>query len=187
LLANLTSGHNLAALEDGLFDSAHRAVPAMRGGKELGAVTLNVGSFPYEIFGSQPDLEWKKRYGRCCYHPLGVILGETGRWLDLRLRPGKVHTADGAANMLLPLVDRVEEELDEVAEVRGDAGFVGPDCSTSSKAQGPLRLPAAHKPGARAARRAARLPPGRSVARRRILVPGAPSSVIGRRLGGCRA
>ena len=54
------------------------------------------------------------------------MLGETGHWLGLKLRPGNVHTADGAADMLLPLVDRTEEEIARVADVRGDAGFVGP-------------------------------------------------------------
>lgn len=29
--------------------------------------------------------------------------------------------------MLLPLIDRVDAGLGEVADVRGDAGFVGPD------------------------------------------------------------
>jgi len=75
----------------------------------------------------QKKAEWNKHYGRACYHPLGVMLCETGHWLGLKLRPGKVHTADGAADMLLPLVDRVEMELGEVADVRGDAGFMGQD------------------------------------------------------------
>ena len=127
LLASLTSDRNLAVLEDGPFDSARRAVHAMRGGKKLGAVTLDIDSFPHEVFGSQPGSDWSAHYARRCYHPLGVVLGETGHWLGLKLRPGSVHTADGAAALLLPLIDRVEDELGEVADVRGDAGFVGPE------------------------------------------------------------
>ncbi len=99
----------------------------MRGGRKLGAVTLDVDPFPHEVFGSQPGSDWNAHYGRRCYHPLGVMLGETGHWLGLKLRPGSVHTADGATDMLLPLIDRVEKELGEVADVRGDAGFVGPE------------------------------------------------------------
>lgn len=127
LLASLSSDPNITALEDGLFDSARRAVLAMRGGKKLEAVTLDIDSYPHEAFGAQPGSEWNKHYRKTCYHPLGVMLGETGHWLGLRLRPGKVHSANGAADMLLPLIDRVEAELGEVADVRGDAGFVGPD------------------------------------------------------------
>jgi hypothetical protein len=127
LLASLATDRKLAALEDGLFDSARRAVLAMRSGRKLGAVTLDVDSFPHEVFGSQPGSDWNAHYGLCCYHPLGVMLGETGHWLGLKLRPGSVHTTDGTADLLLPLIDRVEAELGEVADVRGDAGFVGPD------------------------------------------------------------
>ena len=72
------------------------------------------------------------------------MLGETGHWLGLKLRPGNVHTAKGAAEMLLPLIGKTSEEIAEVADVRGDAGFVGPDLMDgldSMKVRFAFRLP----------------------------------------------
>jgi hypothetical protein len=126
LLSSFTTDVNLAVLKDSIFDSAARAVRAMNGGKKLGPVTLDIDSFPHEVFGAQPGSKWNGHYKERCYHPLGVMLGETGHWLGLELRPGNVHTANGDAAMLLPLIDRVEAEVASVADVRGDAGFVGP-------------------------------------------------------------
>ena len=126
MLSSFTTDTNLRVLKDSIFDSAARAVRAMNGGKKLDPVTLDIDSFPHEVFGAQPGSEWNGHYKRRCYHPLGVMLGETGHWLGIDLRPGNVHTADGDAGLLLPLIDRVEEEIAVVADVRGDVGFVAP-------------------------------------------------------------
>jgi len=126
LLGTLASTENLTVLEDALFDSTARSVRAIRGGKKLDTVTLDIDSFPHEVHGAQPGSAHNGHYRMNCYHPLGVMLGETGHWLGLRLRPGNVHTADRASAMLLPLIDRTIEEIASVADVRGDAGFVGP-------------------------------------------------------------
>jgi hypothetical protein len=39
------------------------------------------------------------------------------------LREGNVHTADGAMGAIVPLIDRVEKRLCQVASIRFDAGF----------------------------------------------------------------
>ena len=127
LLATLASPRNLPCLEDALFDSAARAVHAMNAGQKLPPITLDIDSFPHRVHGHQPGSERNGHYKMRCFHPLGVMLGETGHWLGLRNRPGNVHTADGAAEMLLPLIDRAEREISSVADVRGDAGYVGPE------------------------------------------------------------
>jgi hypothetical protein len=91
------------------------------------------------------------------------MLGETGHWLGLDLRPGNVHTADRAASFLLPLIDRVEDEIAVVADVRGDAGFVGPellDTLEKRKVRYAFRLPT-NKPLARIAEPHIFRPPGR--------------------------
>ena len=49
------------------------------------------------------------------------MLGETGHWLDLKLRSGNVHTASGAKEMLEPLIDRARVDLSDNVFVRGDA------------------------------------------------------------------
>src|SRR5918997_994786 len=45
------------------------------------------------------------------------------RLLDARLRPGNAHTAEGALDFVLDLVDRLEGTMCQVAMVRMDAGF----------------------------------------------------------------
>ncbi len=127
LLANLSSDSNLEVLEAGVFDSAARSILSMGGGRKLEHATLDIDSYPHEIHGHQPGSDHNGHYRMRCYHPLGVMLGETGHWLALKLRPGNVHTAHDATELLLPLIDRTKEEIAESVSVRGDAGFVGPD------------------------------------------------------------
>jgi len=38
-------------------------------------------------------------------------LGDTGDLLDVQLRKGAAHTAEGALDFILPLLDRVEKKL----------------------------------------------------------------------------
>jgi hypothetical protein len=57
------------------------------------------------------------------YHPIIACAAETGDLLDARLRPGNAHTAAGALDFVLDLVDRLEGSMCQVAAVRLDAGF----------------------------------------------------------------
>ena len=57
------------------------------------------------------------------YHPVIACAAETGDLLDARLRPGNAHTAAGALDFVLDLVDRLEGSMCQVAAVRLDAGF----------------------------------------------------------------
>ncbi len=127
LLSSLSTESNLEVLEGSVFDSAARAVLSMRAGSKLEHATLDIDSYPHEVHGHQPGSDHNGHYRIRCYHPLGVMLGETGHWLGLKLRPGNVHTAHDAAGLLLPLIERTQEEIAENVSVRGDAGFVGPD------------------------------------------------------------
>jgi hypothetical protein len=126
LFAQLSSEENLSHLRTALFDSAVRAVHAAEG-KKLDQVTLDIDSYPIPVHGHQAGSEHNGYYRTRCYHPLGVMLGETGHWLNLELRPGAVHTANGAEEMLEPLIDRAKVELSDNVFVRGDAGYVGPE------------------------------------------------------------
>jgi hypothetical protein len=56
-------------------------------------------------------------------HPIIACAAETGDLLDARLRPGNAHTAEGALDFVLDLVDRLEGSMCQVAAVRLDAGF----------------------------------------------------------------
>jgi Transposase DDE domain group 1 len=79
---------------------------------------------------NQPGSAWNGHYHQRMYHPLVASVAETGDLLDARLRAGdrareggNAHTAEGALDFILDLVDRVETTLCQVALVRIDAGF----------------------------------------------------------------
>ena len=59
------------------------------------------------------------------YHPIVASAGETGDILDLRLREGQVHTADGGLEFVLEVLERAERHLCGKAAVRFDAGYPG--------------------------------------------------------------
>ena len=124
-MGTLASDVNLPTLRSAIFDSAVKAVHGANGAK-LEEVTLDIDSYPIRVDGSQAGSEFNGHYDMRCYHPLGVMLGETGHWLDLHLRPGAVHTANGAKEMLSPLIDQARERLSDNVRVRGDAGFIEP-------------------------------------------------------------
>jgi len=81
LLGALAAPENLSVLEDAIFDSAARSVHAMNGGEKLEPITPDIDSFPHRVHGHQPGSEHNKYYRAGCFHPLGVMLGETGHWL----------------------------------------------------------------------------------------------------------
>lgn len=122
LVARLCPEPQRAVLREGLFEASARRLRATRGHR-LRYATLDVDSLPIEVHGSQPEARYNGHYGVRCYHPLVASVGETGDLLDLRLRPGNAHTAEGALEFVLPLLDRMEAQLCQVASVRIDAGF----------------------------------------------------------------
>ena len=124
-MATLSTEANLPRMRGGIFDSAAKGVVASNGGR-LDAVTLDIDSYPIYVHGQQAGSEYNGHDKARCYHPLGVMLGETGDWLDLELRPGNVHTANGAKAMLGPLIDQTRERIADTVYARGDAGFIEP-------------------------------------------------------------
>jgi hypothetical protein len=119
----LSSEENRRVLRKGIMQTAARRFRAMRSGHRVRYLTLDVDSLPIEVHGHQPGSEHNGHYHARIYHPLIASVGETGDLLDAHLRPGNVHTADGALKFILPLLDEVEREMCQVAAVRMDAGF----------------------------------------------------------------
>lgn len=123
-LANtLSMPNNRATLHHALLESAARRIRASRRGHRMRYLAIDVDSLPVEVHGHQPEAAYNGHYHGTIYHPLAFSVAETGDLLDLRLRQGKAHTADGALKVLLPLLDEVEKRLCQVASVRFDAGF----------------------------------------------------------------
>lgn len=119
----LSTEHNRTVLREGILETAARRIKAGRGGHRLRYVTVDVDSLPIEVHGHQPFSEHNGHYHARIYHPLIASVAETGDLLDAWLRPGNVHTADGALEFIPQLLDRVERHLCQVAAVRIDAGF----------------------------------------------------------------
>ena len=88
-------------------------------------LVIDIDSLPVEVHGEQPGSAWNGYYRRRVYHPIVASAGETGDILDLRLREGQVHTADGGLEFVLEVLERAERHLCGKAAVRFDAGYPG--------------------------------------------------------------
>lgn len=109
-------------LREGLFQTAARRVRAARG-RKLFHATLDVDSLPLEVHGHQEGSAFNGHYGARIFHPLVALVAETGDLLDVRLREGNAHTAEGATDFIVPLLEKMERDYCRHASVRMDAGF----------------------------------------------------------------
>lgn len=123
LVRDLSTEPNRAVLREALVETAARRIRAGRDGHRMRYLTLDVDSLPIEVHGHQPGSEYNGHYHARIYHPLMCSIAETGDLLDAKLRPGNAHTAHGGLDFILPLIDRVETSLCQVASIRFDAGF----------------------------------------------------------------
>ena len=131
LLATLAEDGNRRVLRRSLLESAKRHLHARRkhaarnaeDPRRLRAGTLDIDSYVVVVHGNQPGAAYNGHYQTVCYHPLAAQFAPTGDWLDMTLRAGHVHTAHEATAFLFELLARVEAELCQVSDVRGDAGF----------------------------------------------------------------
>ena len=123
LVAMLAQGGNRQVVRRSLLEFAARRNRVGRNGHRFRHLTVDLDSLPIEVEGHQPGSAYNGHYHTRVYHPLIASVGETGDLLDAKLREGNAHTAAGAADFLLPLLDEVERKLCQVAAVRIDAGF----------------------------------------------------------------
>lgn len=123
LVGMLSEERNRETLRESLLDTAARRIKAGRGWLRFRYLTIDLDSLPIEVAGHQPGSEYNGHYHARIYHPLIASIAETGDLIDARLREGAVYTSEGAMEFVLPLLDRVEKRLCQVAAVRMDAGF----------------------------------------------------------------
>lgn len=119
----LNASPNRSVLRKGLLLLAARRQKALRKGHRLRYATIDIDGLPIDVHGHQPGSAHNGHYRGRIYHPIIAAVAETGDLLDVHLREGNVHGASGAMEFVLPLLDRVEKELCQVASVRMDAGF----------------------------------------------------------------
>lgn len=124
LTAMLAREENREVLHQGLVWQTGRRLRAQQPkGQKLKQVTVDVDGLPVEVHGQQEGSAYNGHYGVRMYHPIVASIAETGDLLDVRLREGNVHSANGALEFIEELLARVEKEVCEVAAVRFDAGF----------------------------------------------------------------
>ena len=99
-------------------------------------LVIDLDSLPAEVHGRQPGSEWNGYYRARVYHPLVASVGETGDLLDVRLRRGAAHTADGGLGFIVGVLDRAERLLCEKAMARFDAGYPGEEMLAALEARG---------------------------------------------------
>lgn len=118
----LSTGHNREVVAEGLVLAAIRRLHAIDGGP-LEHATIDVDSLGLEVHGQQAGSAYNRYFGYRGFHPIAASVAETGDLLALRLREGNVHTADGALEFILDLIDEIEGSYAEEVSVRMDAGF----------------------------------------------------------------
>ena len=124
-VAAWSAKEGVEVLREGLQRLAGWRLKAMGGWRRPKTLVIDIDSLPVEVHGEQPGSAWNGYYHRRVYHPIVASAGETGDILDLRLREGQVHTADGGLDFVLEVLERAERHLCGNAVVRFDAGYPG--------------------------------------------------------------
>jgi hypothetical protein len=88
-------------------------------------VVLDMDSTEVPVYGEQEQSAYNGHFESTCYHPL-LLFNREGDCLAAKLRPGNVHSAAGWEELLLPEIERQQEQDKEVA-VRADAAFAKPE------------------------------------------------------------
>ncbi len=122
----LSTEENRKAVRKNLVESARRSIKATRKHRYR-YFTIDIDSLPIETYGQQEGSVYNGYYKQTCFHPLVAMLAETGDILDIKLRQGNVHSADGLSEFLFPLIDDVDDKIGLVASVRGDAAMPNED------------------------------------------------------------
>ena len=123
MLGTLSSEGNREVLRDALIAMVGERIRKERRGHRIRHMALDIDSLPIAVEGHQPGSEYNGHYHERVFHPLVASIAETGDIVDAQLRPGNVHTAQGALDFILPLVDKLEQSVCQVASIRMDAGF----------------------------------------------------------------
>ena len=106
-------------------------------------VVLDMDSTESPVHGQQEGSAYNGHFESVCYHPL-LLFNQHGDCLAAKLRPGNVHSAEDWEELLLPEIERQQNNGKEVA-FRGDAAFAKPEIYEASEERGvkyAIRLPA---------------------------------------------
>lgn len=88
-------------------------------------VVLDMDSTEIPVYGQQERSAYNGHFESTCYHPL-LLFNREGDCLAAKLRPGNVHSAEGWQELLLPEIERQQQQGKEVV-FRADAAFAKPE------------------------------------------------------------
>jgi hypothetical protein len=88
-------------------------------------VVLDMDSTEIPAYGQQEQSAYNGHFESTCYHPL-LLFNREGDCLTAKLRPGNVHSAAGWEELLLPEIERQQQQGKEVV-FRADAAFANPE------------------------------------------------------------
>jgi len=104
---------------------------------------LDMDSSESPVYGEQEQSAYNGYLESVCYHPL-FLFNTQGDCLAAKLRPGNVHSAEGWEELLLPEIERHQQNGKEVA-FRADAAFAKREIYEALEERGvkyAIRLPA---------------------------------------------
>jgi hypothetical protein len=88
-------------------------------------VVLDIDSTEIPVYGQQEQSAYNGHFESTCYHPL-LLFNREGDCLAVKLRPGNVHSAEQWEEVLLPEIERQQQQGKDVV-VRADAAFAKPE------------------------------------------------------------
>jgi hypothetical protein len=88
-------------------------------------VVLDMDSTEIPVHGEQEQSAYNGHFESTCYHPL-LLFNREGDCLIAKLRPDNVHSAEGWAELLLPEIERQQQQGKDVV-FRADAAFAKPE------------------------------------------------------------
>ncbi len=106
-------------------------------------VVLDMDSTEIPVYGQQEQSAYNGHFESTCYHPL-LLFSREGDCLAAKLRPGNVHSAEGWDELLLPEIERQQDQGKEVV-FRADAAFAKPEIYEALEERGvkyAIRIPA---------------------------------------------
>jgi hypothetical protein len=88
-------------------------------------MVLDIDSTEIPVYGQQEQSAYNGHFESTCYHPL-LLFNREGDCLAVKLRPGNVHSAEQWEEVLLPEIERQQQQGKDVV-VRADAAFAKPE------------------------------------------------------------
>jgi hypothetical protein len=117
----LGNAEGLKALDGALT----RATDALLKRKNKKRLIIDLDSTEDPAHGKQEGVAYNGHFAKNCFHPLFAFTSD-GDCLGAKLRPGNVHSADGALDFIKPVVERYRGWF-KLFWLRGDAAFAKPE------------------------------------------------------------